>query len=109
MERSLTTLRSARPSSEVFDRLARRRRAALEWANTYRVAVDMDELDALPLGVPGAPCGCPLARATGLRIDGSCWDADGGQTGEMPRDVGAFALEFDAGHYPDLVDDRSTA
>jgi hypothetical protein len=80
--------------------------AALHWANGFRAALGLPQLVALPRGLRGISDECPLARATGLRVDGDSFYPrdDIRPEGELPSAVCRFALAFDQGAFPHLED-----
>jgi hypothetical protein len=75
------------------------RAAVLAWVNDIRDDQGRPALAALPRGTRGDMRRCPIAKATGLFIDGTYARSDVADV-RMPRDARAFALAFDAGNLP---------
>jgi hypothetical protein len=97
--------------------------AVLGWVNQARRAAGLPALDRLPAGRPRDPKGCPLARAVpGLSVypthcqfitasPNARWIAGAWATElagdgrlELPAPLHAFVRAFDAGCYPELVE-----
>ena len=97
------------------------RAAVLGWVNHARRAIGLPPLNQLPKGIPGDVGRCPLAEAVpGLEVHSSycvaasrqarwlagAWGAELGPDGrfQLPPPLTAFVHAFDAGFYPELVE-----